>query len=211
MSGEQPLERHQSAKIRIDGSDVGHLNAAARRDLRLAFVPEDRLGRGVVAAMPLTENALLTAHRNGMVRFGIVLSSAVDSFTEHCVREFDVRCAGIDAEARTLSGGNLQKFIVGRELLQQPAVLIASQPTWGVDVGAAAAIRQALIDLRDEGVAILVVSEELEELFEISDRIAVIARGRMSAAKATKDTDMEEIGLWMSGLFSDTRTDDGHD
>jgi simple sugar transport system ATP-binding protein len=134
-----------------------------------------------------------------------VVSSAVDTFAERCVREFDVRCSGVGTQARTLSGGNLQKFIVGREILQKPAVLIASQPTWGLDVGAAAAIHQALIDLRNDGVAVLLVSEELEELFEVCDRIAVIARGRMSPAKPAKDTDMEEIGLWMSGIFPDER------
>jgi len=127
--------------------------------------------------------------------------AAVRAFAERCVREFDVRCGGTHALARSLSGGNLQKFIVGREILQGPRVLIAAQPTWGVDVGAAAAIRQALIDLRNDGVAVLVISEELEELFEISDRIAVIAGGRLSPARPTGETDMEEIGLWMSGLF----------
>ncbi|NIP45972.1 MAG: ATP-binding cassette domain-containing protein [Gammaproteobacteria bacterium] len=211
LSGEQPLARAQAARIRIDGREAGHLDTAARRGLGLAVVPEDRLGRGVVAAMPLTDNALLTAHRRGMVRFGMVLSSKVEAFAGRCVRDFDVRCSGVDAEARTLSGGNLQKFIVGREILQKPAVLIAAQPTWGVDVGASAAIRQALIDLRDEGVAILVLSEELEELFEISDRIAVIARGRMSAARAARGTDMEEIGLLMSGLSSDAQLECAHD
>ena len=97
--------------------------------------------------------------------------------------------------ARSLSGGNLQKFIVGREILQQPRVMIAAQPTWGVDVGAAAQIRQALIDLRDAGVAVLVVSEELDELFEICDRVAVIAQGRLSPAKRAAETDVEEIGM----------------
>ena len=102
---------------------------------------------------------------------------------------------------RSLSGGNLQKFIVGREILQQPKLLVVAQPTWGVDVGAAAFIRQALIDLRTAGAAILVISEELDELFEICDRIAVIANGRLSPAKRTADTNVEEIGVWMSGMW----------
>ena len=103
--------------------------------------------------------------------------------------------------ARSLSGGNLQKYIVGREIRQQPKMMIAAQPTWGVDVGAAAQIRQALLDLRDSGVAVLVVSEELDELFEICDRLAVIAQGRLSDAKPVRDTNAEEIGLLMSGSF----------
>jgi ABC-type uncharacterized transport system ATPase subunit len=201
LSGEQPLARGQSAQIRIDGREAGHLNAAERRDLRLTFVPEDRLGRGVVAAMSLSDNGLLTAHRDDLVRFGIVRAARVDSFAEHCVRDFDVRCGGVRAEARSLSGGNLQKFIVGREILQRPRVLIAAQLTWGVDIGAATAIRQSLLDLRDSGVAILLISEDLEELFEICDRIAVIAAGRLSTGKPTAQTDMEEIGLLMGELF----------
>ena len=202
LSGERPLERHGCAQIQIDGRPVGHLNAAQRRNLRLTFVPEDRLGRGAVPSMSLSDNYLLTAHRDHMVRYGLVLSSRVRAFTERCVREFDVRCGGVDAEARSLSGGNLQKFIVGREILQAPRVLIAAQPTWGIDVGAAAAIRQAFLDLRDDGAAILLISEDLEELFEISDRIAVIAEGRLSPAKATASTDMEEVGLLMGGSHS---------
>ena len=197
LSGEEPLPGDRSGQIRINGREAAHLGAAERRDLRLAFVPEDRLGRGVVPAMSLSDNGLLTAHRDGMVGFGMVVASRVNAFADRCVAAFDVRCGGIHAEARSLSGGNLQKFIVGREILQRPRVLIVAQPTWGVDIGAAAAIRQSLVDLRDDGVAILLISEDLEELFEISDRIAVLAGGRLSAGEPTADTDMEEIGLMM--------------
>ena len=151
--------------------------------------------------MSLSQNALLTGHRTGMVRYGLIDNKLMQSFAERCVKDFDVRCGGVHAAAKSLSGGNLQKFIVGREMLQKPRVLVVAQPTWGVDVGAAAAIRQAMIDLRNEGVAILVVSEELEELFEICDRIAVIAEGQLSPVKKSSETDMEEIGLWMSGMF----------
>ena len=94
--------------------------------------------------------------------------------------------------------------IVGREILQQPQVLVVAQPTWGVDVGAAAFIRQKIIDLRNDGVAILVVSEELDELFEVSDRLAVIAKGRLSPVKAIRETNVEEIGMWMSGMWPDS-------
>ena len=164
-------------------------------------MPEERLGRATVPAISLADNALLTAHRQQMVGGGLVRSGAVQSFTQRCIDEFKVRCGGPASEAKSLSGGNLQKFIVGREILQSPKVLVVSQPTWGVDVGAAAFIRQALIDLRDAGCAILVVSEELDELFEISDRIAVIAGGHLSAAKPAQETNVEEIGLKMSGSW----------
>jgi simple sugar transport system ATP-binding protein len=201
LSGEQPLDPHQTYEIHINGEWVGNLDPAARRNLGLGFVPEERLGRGAVPAMSLADNALLTAHRAGMVKLGLVAGAQVRAFADRCIKTFDVRCGGHGAVAKSLSGGNLQKFIVGRELLQSPSVMIAAQPTWGVDVGAATTIRQALIDLRNQGVAVLVISEELEELFEICDRIAVIAEGRLSPTKVTAETNQEEIGLWMSGMF----------
>ena len=200
LSGERPLEHARA--IRIDDRPVGRMDAARRRALGLAFVPEDRLGRGAVPDMSLADNALLTAHRKGMVRNGFVRRDRVDAFSRETISAFGVRAAGPDAAARSLSGGNLQKYIVGREIGQRPKLLIAAQPTWGVDVGAAAQIRQALLDLRDHEVAVLVVSEELDELFEICDRIAVIAQGRLSEAMPVAQTDAEAIGLMMSGAFA---------
>jgi len=151
--------------------------------------------------MSLAENALLTAHGSGMLKNGMIQFKQMNEFAKRCIEKFDVKCGGEKAKARSLSGGNLQKFIMGREILQTPKLLVASQPTWGVDVGAAAFIRQELIDLRNEGTAILVISEELEELFEISDRIAVIANGKLSPAKKLADTNIDEIGVWMSGMW----------
>ncbi len=190
-----------AAAIRLCGEPVGHLDAGARRERGLAFIPEERLGRGAVPDMSLAENALLTASRRGLVRHGFVDLAAARRYATNVIGEYQVRAAGPDIDAGSLSGGNLQKFIVGRELRQRPKVLIAAQPTWGVDVGAAASIRQTLLDLRDAGVAILVISEELDELFEIADRIAVIAQGRLSAAKPARATNAEAMGLLMSGAF----------
>ena len=199
LSGERPIAEAKS--IRIDERPVGRMDAARRRTLGLAFVPEDRLGRGAVPDMSLADNALLTAHRKGMVRNGFVRRDRVNAFSRQTIDAFGVKAGGPDAAARSLSGGNLQKYIVGREIGQRPKLLIAAQPTWGVDVGAAAQIRQALLDLRDQDVAVLVVSEELDELFEICDRIAVIAQGRLSDAKPVAQTNAEAIGLMMSGAF----------
>jgi ABC-type uncharacterized transport system ATPase subunit len=112
--------------------------------------------------------------------------------------QYDVRSASIDAEAGSLSGGNLQKFVVGRELDRQPKVLIINQPTWGVDAGAAALIRQALIDLSRQGSAILVISQDLDEIFELADRVAVISRGQLSSSYEASAISREEIGLLMS-------------
>ncbi len=185
----------------IGGVPAGRQDAGARRALGLGFIPEDRLGRGAVPEMSLAENTLLTAHRQGLVAHGFIRNDAVRAAAAATIKEYRVKAGGPDAIARSLSGGNLQKFIVGREIRQRPKVLIAAQPTWGVDVGAAAQIRQALIDLRDAGAAVLVVSEELDELFEICDRIAVIAQGRLSALRPASETNAAEIGMLMSGSF----------
>jgi simple sugar transport system ATP-binding protein len=204
VSGEEPLA--EKRPIRILGTDAGRMRPGRRRRLGMGFVPEERLGRAAVPRMTLAENALLTAHRREMVKRGLIVFEAVDAFARLCIERYDVKCAGPYAQAKSLSGGNLQKYIMGREILQQPGLLVVAQPTWGVDVGAAAFIRQALIDLRTAGTAILVISEELDELFEICDRIAVIAKGRLSPTKRVADTSVEEIGVWMSGMWPGAET-----
>ncbi|MCZ6488108.1 MAG: ABC transporter ATP-binding protein [Gammaproteobacteria bacterium] len=201
LSGEQPLA--QNDLIEICGIQSGSLRPDARRSVGMGFVPEERLGRGAVPQMSLADNTLLTAHGAQMLKYGMIRFGVVEKFADRCIAEFNVKCGGSGHAAQSLSGGNLQKFIMGREILQVPKLLVAAQPTWGVDVGAAAFIRQRLIDLRNDGAAILVISEELEELFEISDRIAVIANGRLSPAKKLADTNIDEIGVWMSGMWPD--------
>jgi len=199
LSGERTLA--DATTVTILGTAAGTLGAAQRRALGLAFVPEERLGRGAVPEMSLADNALLTAHREGLVAHGFIRTDATRAYAVDTIDAFGVKAGGADAAAQSLSGGNLQKFIVGREIRQKPRLMIAAQPTWGVDVGAAAQIRQALLDLRDAGVAILVVSEELDELFEICDSLAVIAQGRLSEVRPVRETNAEEIGLLMSGSF----------
>ena len=197
LSGEQ---LSPSETIVLDQQVVGHLNAGQRRALQLGFVPEERLGRGAVPNMSLSENALLTAHRQGGVKQGLIQFGWLKDFAKRCIEQFDVRCKDETSPARSLSGGNLQKFIVGREILLSPRVLIVAQPTWGVDVGAASFIRQNLIDLSRQGVAIVVISEELDELFEISDRIAVLTNGHLSATFPRDAISQQQIGLMMAGL-----------
>ena len=198
MAGERLAPTAEA--IRIDGEPVGHLGPADRRARGLAFVPEERLGRGVVPELAMTENALLTAYLRGLVARGLVRFGATEALARRIFRAFNVVGAGIHAEARSLSGGNLQKFIIGREILQEPKLLIAAHPTWGVDVGAALVIHQALIALRDADAAVLVVSEDLDELFEIADRIAVMSKGRLAEAQPVAETTVDEIGLLMAGL-----------
>ncbi|MGI4859701.1 MAG: ABC transporter ATP-binding protein [Janthinobacterium lividum] len=202
LSGETAAPRGVAADtIRLAGVPCARLGVTERRALGLSAVPEERLGRGAVPSMSLLDNTLLSASRRGLVRQGWLRHGAMRAFARRCIETFDVRCSGPDALAQSLSGGNLQRFIVGREVLQEPRVLLIAQPTWGVDVGAAAAIRQQLLDLAGRGVAILVISEELDELFEICDSIAVLARGRLSASRPIGETSAEGIGLAMSGQF----------
>ena len=190
------------ASIRIDGRPVGHLGPRARRELGFAFVPEERLGRGAVPELSLSENALLSGYaREPLVRGGLVHFGRARSYAERIIGAFNVVSRGHRAEARSLSGGNLQKFIIGREILQKPKLLVVGQPTWGVDAGAAAAIHQALIDLARGGAAVLVVSQDLDELFVLSDRIAVLFHGRLSESRPTHETSVEQVGLLMGGLF----------
>ncbi|MDX1541754.1 MAG: ATP-binding cassette domain-containing protein, partial [Geminicoccaceae bacterium] len=187
--------------VRIDGELAGREHAGGRRARGLCAIPEERNGHAAVPAMSLTENAILSAwRRKTLLANGLLRLAAAQRFAEEVVDRFDVRTAGVEHAASSLSGGNLQKFVVGREVLQDPAVLIAAQPTWGVDAGAAQAIRQALIDLAAAGSAVIVISQDLDELFEISDRLAVINQGRLSEPVPTAEASLEEIGLLMGGL-----------
>ncbi|MEM9317942.1 MAG: ABC transporter ATP-binding protein [Pseudomonadota bacterium] len=185
--------------VQILGQPVGDKGPMDRRALGFSFVPEERLGRGAVPDMALSDNSLLTAHRQGMLRGGFIQRSIERSFTRQCIDDFDVRTPGPEAEAGALSGGNLQKFILGRELLLAPDLLLVSQPTWGVDIGAATAIRRRLVEMRDGGTAILIISEELEELFEICDLIHVLHEGHLSPALPRARTSAEEVGAYMIG------------
>ncbi|MEO0402621.1 MAG: ABC transporter ATP-binding protein [Pseudomonadota bacterium] len=191
----------QGDTILMNGAPIGAAGPEARRRLGVHFIPEERLGRGAVPGHSLAENVGLTTFHSGILSRGFLRLSKRRARAEEVIRRMDVRCDGPEAAATSLSGGNLQKFIVSREMELGPKVLIAEQPTWGVDVGAAAAIRQRLLDLRDQGVAILIVSEELEELMEICDRIQVMFRGQLSASVAVGQTDIDHIGLAMAGAF----------
>lgn len=202
LSGEDP--RAANDAIQLQGQPVGKMNSAARRMRGLGFVPEERLGRGAVPDLSLAQNLLLTHQTGETVNHGFVRFNAIGRIAANIIQRFNVKAGGPNASAGSLSGGNLQKYIVGREVMRDPKVLIVAQPTWGVDVGAAAQIRAELVALRDAGCALLVISEELEELFEISDRLLVIAKGRVSPSIKRADASVHQIGLWMSGLWEQT-------
>ena len=209
ISGE--TRQLDDGSVQICGTACAAMGPQQRRAAGLGFVPEERLGRGAVPVLNLADNALLTGYVRGpsgsiqgdpMLRRGLVQHKVVTAFAQRVIERFAVKCGGTSAMAGSLSGGNLQKFIVGRETLLAPRVMVIAQPTWGVDIGASMLIRQAMIDLRDQGVAVLVISEELDELFMISDRIAVLADGRLSRALPLAQTSLNQVGLWMSGDFS---------
>lgn len=184
--------------IAIDGTDISRIGPQARRRRGLCAVPEERLGHAAVPDMSLWENAVLSAQTGqGLVTRGFIRADAARAFAEKVVVAFDVRTAGVTHAARSLSGGNLQKFTVGREILQDPKVLLANQPTWGVDANAAASIHQVLLDLAQNGAAIVVISQDLDELMAISTRIAVISEGRLSEAQPVADVTVERLGILM--------------
>jgi ABC-type uncharacterized transport system ATPase subunit len=200
ISGEDP--RADADAVELLGNRIGRMGAAQRRRLGLHFVPEERLGRGAVPTLSLASNLLLT-RKEALRALGWIDRRALRAQAATIIGRYFVKASGPGAIARSLSGGNLQKYIVGRELDALPKVLVVAQPTWGVDVGAAAQIRAELVALRDAGSAVLVVSEELEELFAISDRLHVIAKGRLSPSLDAADATVEQIGEWMSGLWTE--------
>ncbi|QBF33069.1 ABC transporter ATP-binding protein [Thalassococcus sp. S3] len=197
LSGERTVK---SDAVRFGGQPVGRLGPTARRGLGLLAAPEERLGHAAAPDMSLTENAILTgAVRERLVQSGFLKWRAAEAFAERIIERFDVRTPGPGNAARSLSGGNLQKFVIGREVLQSPKALVVNQPTWGVDAAAAAAIRQALLDLAAGGAAVLVISQDLDELMEISDRFGALNEGRLSPLRPTAGLSVDEIGLMMGG------------
>ncbi len=189
-----------ATSVQLNGADVGHLGPNDRRRAGLLAAPEERLGHAAAPNMSLVENAALTAHtRKKLVSRGFLNWGGARRFAEDVIEAFDVRTPGSGNAARALSGGNLQKFVIGREIMQDPDVLVVNQPTWGVDASAAASIRQALLDLAAEGAAVIVISQDLDELMEISDRFAALNEGRLSAPRDAHELTMEEIGLMLGG------------
>jgi general nucleoside transport system ATP-binding protein len=186
--------------IEIDGTAVGLSSPEARRGLGLCAVREERLAHASVPDMALWENGVLTAAvRRGLSRRGFIDKERARRFAGDIVADFAVTAPSVESAAKRLSGGNLQRFLVGREVLQGPAVLLAAQPTWGVDVGAGTTIQARLLALAEAGTAILVLSQDLDELFAIADRIAVIANGRLSPAEPVDRITAAGLGLKMSG------------
>ncbi|MEK6204048.1 MAG: ATP-binding cassette domain-containing protein, partial [Amylibacter sp.] len=204
LSGETVSSDNGS--VRFNGQDCGSLGITARRKMGGAFVAEERLGHSAVPDLSLSENLVLARHGSdadtllGYGPLGVIRKNVVKNLTKRIVEDMDVRKSGEDPDASALSGGNLQKFIMGRELDRKPSILVVNQPTWGVDAGAAQKIRQEVIDLARSGSAVVVISQDLDEIIEISDRIAVMSDGRLSEPENADAITREEIGLKMGGL-----------
>ena len=190
LSGE--IRSDDKNAVAIDGYPLGLLDTTGRRKRGLCAVPEERNGHAAVSDFTLSDNSILTARdRLGMVMLGLINSGAAKTYTGKVIADFAVKALGPASTAGSLSGGNLQKYIMGREILQKPSVLVVSQPTWGVDAGAAAAIHQSLVDLAAAGSAIVVISQDLDELRALCDTLAVINMGRLSAARPVSEVSVE--------------------
>jgi simple sugar transport system ATP-binding protein len=198
LSGERLAERPDA--VVIAGRPSGLLGIDARRRLGAAFVPEERLGHAAAPTHRLSENTLISHAAAEVSRAGFILLGAARRLARSIIKSFDVRAPEGDPPARKLSGGNLQKFVIGREIIRRPRLIIVDQPTWGVDAGAARLIRQSLVDLAREGSAVVVVSQDLDELFELADRMAVIHHGRLSPLRPIGEWTREAVGLEMLGV-----------
>lgn len=197
LSGEL---RSQSAQVRLKDQPIGQLGPNARRKLGLVTAPEERLGHAAAPDMSLTANALLSGvERKGLANRGFIDWGATETFARDIIAKFDVRTPGPHVLARALSGGNLQKFVIGREIELNPDVIVVNQPTWGVDASAAAFIRQALLDLASAGAGVLVISQDLDELLEVADSFAALNEGRLTQVRPAKGLTVDEIGLMMGG------------
>jgi simple sugar transport system ATP-binding protein len=189
-----------ASQLRLKGEAIGQLGPNDRRLRGLVAAPEERLGHAAAPDMSLTENALLSGMaRKGLARRGFIDWAATERFAREIIAKFDVRTPGPHVMARALSGGNLQKFVIGREIELGPDVIVVNQPTWGVDAAAAAFIRQALLDLAANGAGVLMISQDLDELLEIADSFSALNEGRLSAPRPAKGLTVDEIGLMMGG------------
>jgi general nucleoside transport system ATP-binding protein len=198
INGEQ---RSDSGQLLLQGNNILSSTVQQRRQSGLAVVPADRIGRGALGNMSLTENNLLTSYINQSGTAGWLNWPAIRTRASDIIARFKVKASGAAASAKSLSGGNLQKFIIGREIMQNPQVLVCFHPTWGVDVGAANLIHQELIALRDQGAAILVISEDLDELYLLADRLGALCGGRLSPLKPKAEVPLGQLGQWMTGNF----------
>jgi general nucleoside transport system ATP-binding protein len=190
-----------SGSISVVGVDVTGASSAAVRSAGLGYVPEERMRDGVVPEVTVEENLLLTqSDAPSFARLGFLRRTAIRRHCGELVEEFSVKTPDLETETRNLSGGNIQKLILARELSGRPRVLLAAQPTRGIDVGAARYIHQRLLEQRDAGTAILVISEDLDEVLSLADRVLVMYEGRIISEAIPRESSREALGLMMAGV-----------
>lgn len=190
-----------AGRIEVAGQKVIRASPRTMQSLRLGRVPEDRMGTGLLTSLPLSDSMILPrVQEPPFSRHGILNRRAIRDFVEAQIEKFSIKAAGPEVRTGTLSGGNLQKALLARELASDPLVLLAAQPTRGLDVGAAQFVHGLFLDLRARDRAVLLISEDLEELFTLSDRIAVMYEGRIMGVLPIAEASVERIGLMMAGV-----------
>lgn len=193
------LRKPTSGKILMFGQDVTNYATRQLIEMGLSYIPSDRRNQGLVMDFKISENAILETHYQKPFTKGISLQKKViNQFADNLISEYDVRTPSINVPVKNLSGGNQQKVIVGREFLKKTHILLVMQPTWGLDVGAIEFVHRKLLEARENGVTVLLISTDLEEVRKLADRIFVIYEGEI-VGQADSTSDVEEIGLMMAG------------
>ena len=197
LSGEVGL--NDGNQILYHNEDISGLDINERRQREIVFVPEDRLGHSAVSSLSLSENLLLTnLWDHNFFSNGVIDTNYVDEKTSEVIEKFNVQCNASGSLASSLSGGNLQKFVVGREIIKMPKLVVCEQPTWGVDVGSASLIHNYLIEISNSGSTILIISQDMDELRSICHRIAIISNGVISKPYDAKRITPEDIAIEMA-------------
>jgi len=192
------LRKPSAGQFQLYGEDLTFASVRTMLDAGVAHIPEDRMEHGLALPLSIAENTVLHSYRQPQFTQGLFLNYAqIKQHARQLSEEFDVRTPSVDVPARNLSGGNLQKVILARELSRSPKFIVANQPTRGLDVGSCEYVRKRLIQARDQGAAVLLISEDLDEVLDVADRIAVIFEGRLTPAAAGADT--QTLGLMMAG------------
>ena len=195
------LRNPVSGSIRINGEKLKHGSPASAIDLKMGRIPEDRIDTGLLMDLSVEENLILENHKSAeFQRYGLMKSARIRQFSDDLIAAYAIKTAGREAVTKNLSGGNLQKVMLARELAGQPAAIVAAQPTRGLDVGAMEYIHQRILQERSRGAGILLISEDLDEIFNLSDRIVVLYEGAVMGEVPCQDASREQVGLWMSGV-----------
>ncbi|UCD82047.1 MAG: ABC transporter ATP-binding protein [Desulfobacterales bacterium] len=189
--------------IKVNGSRLKFGSPVSAIGLKMGRIPEDRIDTGLMMDLSVEENMILENHTSAeFQRYGLLKSSRIRRFSDDLIAAYGIKTAGGEAVTKSLSGGNLQKVMLARELAGQPSAVVAAQPTRGLDVGAMEYIHQRILQERERGAGILLISEDLDEVFNLSDRIVVLYEGEIMGEARCEDASREQIGLWMSGVHS---------